>query len=147
MTSRKFKEGRSYKSRNKNLKNLGYSTYRAYLASPLWKEIRERVFRHHGRLCNVCGRRATQVHHIRYGVADLTGVRLRFMRPICEGCHVSVEFTECGSKTTVAKAKKRYQKRREKLHAERSSRVISDQESRRRPSLSQPLWRLSAPSA
>lgn len=59
--------------------------YLAYLASPEWAAKRQRVMDQYGGRCQMCGERATQVHHLSYH---------RFGRewdsdllPLCAACH------------------------------------------------------------
>jgi hypothetical protein len=64
---------RVYKARNRILKALEFASYDAYLASPLWAEIRERKLASEGRRCFACGKLATQVHHGGYDKLTLSG--------------------------------------------------------------------------
>lgn len=82
----------SYVGRNAVLKQLGFASYQDYLASPLWQEIRQRVFAQKGRDCYLCGRPACQVHHERYTAKALRGKRTRHLWPICPDCHRGIEF-------------------------------------------------------
>jgi 5-methylcytosine-specific restriction endonuclease McrA len=51
----------------KQLRLLGYGTYRAYLLSGVWKKRRERYFRTHARACWICGTsKAIHLHHANY---------------------------------------------------------------------------------
>lgn len=77
------------------LRKLGFASYRLYLESPLWKEIRARVLDRDRCWCRVCkSARATQVHHLRYTLQVLRGNagQLRFLISVCRGCHRAVEF-------------------------------------------------------
>lgn len=107
----KITSGKSYQSRAWFMKKLGFSSYREYLESALWAEIRKRVFEVKGRRCWLCGRPATQAHHTRYHEADLTGRKLKHIHPICGPCHKEVEFMD-GEKQTVAGAKKAFKRKR-----------------------------------
>lgn len=106
-------QGRDYSARARNLRVLGFKTYAEYLASPLWKAIRERVFGEKGRQCLCCGRAATQVHHNNYDLWVLSGEQLWGLVPLCGGCHQRIEF-EGESKLTVMQAKAEYKGRRKK---------------------------------
>ena len=85
---------KEYAARNALLKALGYATYKAYLASPLWKSIRARVLRRFGGKCKGCGRRASQVHHHHYTREVLTGRSIEGMSAVCGNCHEGIEFHE-----------------------------------------------------
>jgi hypothetical protein len=64
----------------------GFDGYAAYIDSPYWKAIRQRVLgrdRHQCRLCK--GRDGLSVHHDRY---DFIGCeRLEFLKTMCARCH------------------------------------------------------------
>lgn len=81
-----------YAKRNATLKQLGFASYREYLESPLWAEIRARVFRLKGSECFLCGGAATQLHHNRYRLEELTGDNLKEIKPLCRPCHEQIEF-------------------------------------------------------
>lgn len=84
-----------YAKRNMNLKLVGFESYALYLQSPLWKSIRQRVFAVKGRLCWLCqASPATQVHHLKYSVPVLQGRKLKWLAPVCGGCHEFIE--DCG---------------------------------------------------
>jgi hypothetical protein len=105
------RKGNTYLSRNANLKRLGFATYGDYLASDLWREIRKKVYAAKGSDCYLCGGRATELHHNRYHANDLTGKRLKYINPICRGCHEGIEFRD-GEKSTVKQAKRAFRKQR-----------------------------------
>ena len=76
----------------------GYQTYGDYLKSPLWQEIRERVFEKFGRICHFCTDQATQIHHEKYDLATIMGDSLRYLIPVCGRCHTDGEFYPSGEK-------------------------------------------------
>lgn len=104
--------GRSYRHRAFFLKKLGFASYQAYLASDLWREVREKVFALKGRRCHLCGEFASQAHHTRYLECDLTGRKTKHIHPICGKCHKEIEFTADGEKATVAQAKKAFSRKK-----------------------------------
>lgn len=108
---RKCGKGTNYRSRNAFLREIGFQSYAAYLASDLWKAIRERVFKLKGRKCFLCGGFASQLHHNRYRINDLTGKTLKYIKPICGDCHREIEFIQ-GQKATVSQAKSAFKRRR-----------------------------------
>jgi len=93
-------------TRNVLLRKMGFKTYKAYLASPLWWKIRAKVWalaREEAGggppLCPYCeartgvkGRvnRATQVHHLSYSEKVLTGKDLSMLVLICRACHKGI---------------------------------------------------------
>lgn len=91
------------------LKALGFDSYREYLSSELWKRVRQKVFDQKGRKCELCGGRATQVHHRRYRDKDMLGTELNCLHPICGGCHLRLEFKD-GKKLTLGQTWSRWKK-------------------------------------
>ncbi len=73
---------------NATLESLGFASYREYLLSELWKDIRRAVFDHHGETCVGCRRtRATQIHHKEYTKPAMLGENLNLLVPLCGQCH------------------------------------------------------------
>lgn len=81
-----------YAQRDKVLLEMGFSSYREYLDSKLWKSIRARIFR----VCSicVCGEPATECHHRSYKRRYLEGRgRIhKYITPVCRKCHQQIEF-------------------------------------------------------
>lgn len=85
----------AYGVREQALRAMGFSSYKEYLASDLWKGIRSR------RLsisdgCSCCDNKADVVHHDTYHEKLLRGDQLaveRDLYPLCHGCHLKVEFS------------------------------------------------------
>jgi hypothetical protein len=103
--------GRSYESREVGLRELGFASYRAYLRSELWQRIRRQVYKLKGSLCYLCQEPATELHHNRYHVNDLSGKRLCHIQPVCRQCHESIEF-QGSKKVSVSEATKAYRRKR-----------------------------------
>lgn len=103
-------KGEDYKSRHNWLSKIGFSSYKEYLASPLWKEIRKKVYKAKGCNCYLCGAQATELHHNRYHMNDLLGKKLKFINPICRDCHEKIEFDEDGTKSPLKAAAARFKK-------------------------------------
>ena len=106
--------GNNYQSRMYALVTLGFKSYQEYLDSDLWKSIRSKVFKVKGDACYYCGLPATEIHHNRYHVRDLTGRKLKYLDPICRSCHKEIEFTE-GNKNNVLQARKAGRKKKKAL--------------------------------
>jgi hypothetical protein len=102
--------GFSYAAREQNLRDIGFSSYSAYLESPTWKGIRRKVWRIKGSVCTLCNRTATQLHHNRYSHADLLGADFRFIHPLCEPCHKAIEFND-GTKRQLHEVKAEFERR------------------------------------
>lgn len=66
--------------------------YELYLASDLWKTIRERVWVRDGLACRVCNSRAEVVHHTSYDRDVLDGNRDEALVSLCHDCHSAIEF-------------------------------------------------------
>ena len=89
---------RDYAERNRLLRAMGFADYRAYLASPLWASIRQRVLCRDRSRCRVCRHRAFQVHHLDYSDSTLRGKAIDRLATICNLCHAEAEFTADGRK-------------------------------------------------
>jgi hypothetical protein len=105
-------DGMSYRSRNRTLARMGYRNYRAYLRSNLWQLVRNRVIAAKGRKCRVCRRPGYEIHHTRYAEADLKGMCLDYMHPICTKCHRLIEYDRHGRKRTLAEANSAFRRLR-----------------------------------
>ena len=91
-----------YERRDKTIRSIGFSSYRSYLKSSLWKRIRRKVLDRSNDLCEVCGKDANQVHHRSYTREVLLGNNLTWLTAVCDDCHVSAEF-DGDRKRTVTK--------------------------------------------
>lgn len=99
--------GAWYDKRDAALRRLRYPTYAAYLASRLWRHVRERVLRRCKGVCEVCAAHpATQVHHRSYCLAAMRGKRLDFLVGCCRPCHEAAEFA-AGYKVAPREANRR----------------------------------------
>lgn len=103
-----------YGRRDEILREMGYASYREYLASPLWAKIRRRVFGRDEGKCRLCGKRGEQVHHQSYDARTLKGKILKRLLLLCKACHEAVEVDGLGRKRSareaVAEAKARVRK-------------------------------------
>jgi hypothetical protein len=91
---KRLHSGRTYESRDFALRELGFNSYKEYLRSDLWRSILRRVYALKGSLCYLCGFQAHAIHHNRYHVNDLSGKHMKFVFPICNGCHERIEFSK-----------------------------------------------------
>ena len=82
-----------YAERNDTLEDLGFKDYAAYLRSKLWKSIRRDKLGVDPE-CYGCGREATQVHHGKYTIENLSGLSDEHLYPICGRCHKWIEITK-----------------------------------------------------
>ncbi len=84
----KRRHGDCWKTRNESLAALGFTSYRAYLKSPLWRSIKSRRRKlKGGKICVFCGAKATQFHHDNYDAKTMAGGNLRALIPCCRRCH------------------------------------------------------------
>lgn len=104
-------DGRTYRSRDENLRHLGFPDYAAYLASDLWSRIRRTVTKLRGDRCVLCGQQATQFHHNRYCVIDLSGLKTKHIHPVCRTCHELIEYTAPDVKRTMVEAVAEFNRR------------------------------------
>lgn len=87
-----------YKQRDALVLELGFTSYSAYLASPLWKKIRAVARQRGGMWCALCQERGTQIHHRHYGRRVLAGKKTSGLVLLCSRCHRAVEFFNDGFK-------------------------------------------------
>ena len=106
-----------YVERNKSLKEMGFNSYRAYLASKLWKKIRAEVLGDKP-LCLICQKPAYEAHHLSYGKDVLLGKDLTQIVSLCGDCHHKIEFrNRDGKKLNPAQASGKLQQMlRKKSH-------------------------------
>lgn len=90
----------AYQVRDKILAELGFSSYKDYLASDLWAAIRQTVFSAKSHYCTLCRRFAGEVHHSFYDLDTLRGKKLDYLHPICHQCHHAIEFPR-GNKVSL----------------------------------------------
>lgn len=95
-----------YKTRKYVLTQLGFSSYKEYLSSQLWKEIRANVLQQYPE-CRVCDKPATNVHHKSYSRMVMIGVLTSELVSLCTKCHEQIEFSESGHKLNMDVVNKR----------------------------------------
>ncbi len=95
----------TYALRNALIVQLGFNTYKEYLSSQLWAEIRDAVFARDGGSCNLCGERAEVVHHTDYSKATMLGNNFDGLAALCHHCHHKVEVVRDGKKRTLLQAR------------------------------------------
>lgn len=86
-----------FQNRNALLRWLGFSSYKKYLASDDFKLIKNRVWFRDGGECVKCHRPATQIRHLSYSLAVLTGEDITDAVCSCRDCHVPDHFDERGN--------------------------------------------------
>lgn len=89
------------------VKHFRIGSYREYLKSDLWYSIRERVFKRDKKLCMICRKRASQVHHKSYHPKVMRGEDLRPLVSVCRPCHEKIEYDERGKKQSLGGANER----------------------------------------
>lgn len=83
-----------YAERDYNLFKIGFESYKDYLNSELWREIRKNVLSSSRYKCGICNCGANQVHHIDYSQDTLLGKDLSHLISVCPKCHKGVEFID-----------------------------------------------------
>jgi len=63
--------------------------YARYLESDAWRKIRAKILERDKCKCRACGKKARDVHHIRYP-ATLGKEKLEWLYSLCSPCHVQV---------------------------------------------------------
>ena len=61
--------------------------YREYLKSDAWKRKRYVVLKRDNWKCQICGDKATQVHHLKYAKHQIGKEPIDWLISICEPCH------------------------------------------------------------
>lgn len=76
-------------AREANLAVLGFTTYKKYVASALWKSIRVRVRERSGGRCEfgTCQLQSYCVHHVDYSLSTLRGDSLEALVDVCQDHH------------------------------------------------------------
>ena len=98
-----------YYLRDQTLEWLGFDSYKQYLRSSLWKDIRSRLIKDEDNECAACGAKSlkskqAQIHHYHYDESNLSGKSLDGLLVLCKSCHVRIEFFGKGVKRTLAQA-------------------------------------------
>jgi hypothetical protein len=99
----KHKHSMRYATRDALLRSLGFRSYKAYLQSDEWRDIRARVFQEYSE-CICCDSKVEVVHHFRYDSATLLGIHLLHLAPLCHQCHQKIEILGDGEKASMAQA-------------------------------------------
>ena len=89
------------------LKELGYNSYRDYLAGIVWANIRDKAFQVKGERCVICNRHATVLHHRAYTEEVIRGTDVSLLEPLCWDCHNQVEYDKYGHKETLCDANRK----------------------------------------
>ena len=61
--------------------------YREYLKSDAWKRKRYVVLRRDNWTCQLCGAKATQVHHKKYAKYQIGKEPIKWLVSLCASCH------------------------------------------------------------
>lgn len=88
-------------ARRRHRAELGFVSYRAYLASPLWRRIRREILVERPQ-CEACGAPAVTAHHRSYGLEILRGKNLNSLIAVCHECHHVAHRDGSGNFTGVA---------------------------------------------
>lgn len=92
--------------------------HRQFIASPIWKSIRDSALSHYGTVCRSCGEYGTDVHHktyARFGGQE----RLEDLEVLCRSCH--------DAKHAIPR-KKFTRKRKPLVHVAVAYRYLTDQQ-------------------
>lgn len=101
----------AYRERKLNLEAIGFASYKDYLKSDLWAEIRKRVYKAKKMRCSVCKKKSgKQLHHCSYAIPVLKGEDIGPLWPICRTCHKRVEHGPDGHKLSMADTNARFLK-------------------------------------
>ena len=112
--NRKKPGGGGSAKRKKASRRQPRTKYEQYLASDLWRKIRNRVLARDGKKCRACGRRASIVHHMSYHKEVMDGINDGWLVSLCRKCHDHIEFKEVDGervKVSLAEANHRLEDR------------------------------------
>lgn len=87
-------QGLTYGDRELEIERLGFGSYKEYLMSDTWEDVRARARRNHSSSkCRLCNKnRHLVAHHFAYTKDNLSGRTAEHIYMICKKCHVVVEF-------------------------------------------------------
>ena len=91
------------------LKWHNFETYQDYLNSPMWAEIRKRVWNRDNGTCVACDAPGHCVHHRSYKERVLRGEWDSDLITLCDACHKYIEFESDGSKIPSSCPKRKEQ--------------------------------------
>ncbi len=99
------KDKRRLKNKSKRLhKKRQFTSYKDYINSPEWKELKAKVIKLRGCQCEICGNTQNlQLHHKTY--VRLYNELLEDLQLVCGGCHTNIHE---GYKGIVDPMTKRY---------------------------------------
>lgn len=123
--NRRRRVKKCYKERDELLKQLGYGSYKEYLRSKLWQDIRSQVIVRDKHKCFICSGVGNEVHHTSYTAEVLCGEALGLLKCICRKCHESSEFK--------SRRIRDMWRRREKLPLEAVNNKMASSIARQRP--------------
>jgi hypothetical protein len=93
--------GRQRRAKRANkLHALGFGSYRDYIASPHWKQIRARYRASDLPQECICGEQDVHLHHMTY--ERVGAERLTDLTPLCPRCHALIHELERRGETTLA---------------------------------------------
>lgn len=79
-------------NRDSILLEQGFRTYKEYINSPIWRNIRKQVLIRDGFICQKCRKsRAVSVHHLSYDYNTMIGNNLSKLLSVCNKCHWRIE--------------------------------------------------------
>lgn len=107
-----------YQQRDEVLLDLGFESYKAYLASDLWIGIR-RIVMEENPNCAICLRKSTQVHHMSYVRDVLVGTNRTELKAVCFGCHRKIEFYANGRKRPFGETRHQFSRLLKKAEKQR----------------------------
>jgi len=83
-----------FRIRDQILCSMGYSSYKSYLGSRLYRRIKQSVSRIHGDSCVCCGKAKDVFHHTEYTLENLSKPGSQneehTIFPLCNDCHYKV---------------------------------------------------------
>lgn len=106
------------KRRNEILASAGFKTYKEYLRSDIWKNIRSRAIELLGDKCCFCQSKSDVVHHTSYEEGNLIKVDskciMKTLVPLCHDCHHNAHYRKNGKFMTIKDSNQKIRKKNKK---------------------------------
>jgi len=93
-----------YRDRGEILAEMGFTSYAAYVSSPLWRRIRREAMERSKHLCDACRREARHVYLLDFEPATLNGDQPASVATICELCIAKAQFSDDGKRNILEAA-------------------------------------------
>lgn len=104
---------RSFNEFKRALSFMGFQTYKDYLDSSFWKEIRRRILARDDKKCHCCGKEASIAHHRNYEFEVMMGNKDESLISVCNNCHCNIHYDRNGKKVSLEQSESRIERFKE----------------------------------